>query len=153
VDLSHVRSLKDLLTTVANAAAMAPAGAVIVSNSDWHEAQLKEQRLPTAAEIDQVVPDRPVVLIRGGHSYILNGAALRKWNITAATPVPKGGAISRDASGRLTGELFDNAKALVDLPPEAPVSMDDLLKTQRTLNAYGITAVRIPGAYKGDLLQ
>lgn len=151
VDLSHARSLDQLLTIVANAAAAAPAGAIIVSNSDWHEAQLKEQRLPTAQEIDRVVPDKPVVLVRGGHSYILNTAALRKWNITKQTPVPAGGAISRDEKGELTGELFDNAKPLVTLPPEAPVSMADLMKTQKAVNAYGITAVRIPGAYKGDL--
>lgn len=153
VDLSHVRTLQELLITVANAAAAAPAGTVIVSNSDWHEAQLKEQRLPTAQELDQIVPDKPVVLVRGGHSYILNSAALRKWNITTATPVPEGGAISRDSAGNLTGEMFDNAKALISLPPEKPVSMEDILATQRALNAYGITAVRIPGAYKGDLLE
>ena len=56
VDLSHVRSLGELLTTVANAATAAPADAVIVSNSDWHEAQLKEQRLPTSEEIEQAFP-------------------------------------------------------------------------------------------------
>jgi predicted amidohydrolase YtcJ len=38
----------------------------------FDEAQLKEQRLPTASELDQVAPMNPVVLIRGGHEYILN---------------------------------------------------------------------------------
>ena len=57
VDLSHVRSLGELLTTLANAAASAPPDTVIVSNSDWHEAQLKEQRLPTAEEIEQAAPE------------------------------------------------------------------------------------------------
>lgn len=150
VDVSRVRSIAELLGVVAKAAAAAPAGQVIVTNSDWHEAQLKEQRLPTAREIDTYVPDRPVVLVRGGHSYILNSAALKKWKITKETPVPLGGAISRDASGELTGELFDNAKPLVDLPPEPPVSMADILKTQKVVNSYGITSVRVPGAYKGD---
>src|SRR5580692_12702682 len=51
IDLSHVRTLGELLTVVANAAAAAQPGAVIVSNSDWHEAQLREQRLPTAEEL------------------------------------------------------------------------------------------------------
>ena len=40
---------------------------MIVSNSDWHEAQLREQRLPLARELDAVVPAHPVVLVRGGH--------------------------------------------------------------------------------------
>ena len=153
IDLSHVRTLGELLTVVANTAAMARPGEVLVSNSDWHEAQLKEQRLPTARELDQAAPNNPVVIVRGGHSYILNGAALKKWNIDKATAVPAGGAISRDAAGELTGELFDNAKALVNLPPEKPVSMADILATQKAVAPYGMTAVRIPGSYRGDMVQ
>jgi predicted amidohydrolase YtcJ len=153
VDLSHARSLGELLTTVANAAAVAPADAVIVSNSDWHEAQLKEQRLPTADEIEQAAPGKPVVLVRGGHEYILNTSALRKWNITRDTPVPAGGQISRNDAGELTGELFDAARTMVTLPRPKPVSMEDILTTQQTLAPYGMTAIRIPGAYKGDMLQ
>ena len=30
----------------------------------------------------------PVVLVRGGHEYVLNSAALAKWNITKATLQP-----------------------------------------------------------------
>ncbi len=101
----------------AAAAAEAKPGDVIVSNSDWHEAQLREQRLPLATELERVAPDNPVVLVRGGHDYILNTAALRHWNICKDTPVPDGGAITRDATGELTGELVDNAKRLVTLPP------------------------------------
>src|SRR5271163_1354251 len=133
VDLSHVRSLGELLTTVANAAAAAPADTVIVSNSDWHEAQLKEQRLPTAEELEQAASDKPVVLVRGGHEYILNTSALKKWNISKDTPVPAGGQISRNASGELTGELFDEARTLVTLPRPKQVDMDDILATQKAL--------------------
>lgn len=151
IDLSGARSISDLLAAVAQAAEHTPSETLLVSNSDWHEAQLREQRLPTARELDQAAPNRPVVLVRGGHSYILNTAALRKWNITLATTQPSGGAISRDAAGELTGELFDAAKALVPLPPPAPVAMADIEATQKALNPYGITAVRVPGFYKGDL--
>jgi predicted amidohydrolase YtcJ len=153
VDLSHVRTLGELLTTVANAAAAAPADAVIVSNSDWHEAQLKEQRLPTAEEIEQAAPNKPVVLVRGGHEYILNTTALKKWNVTKDTPVPAGGQISRNDAGELTGELFDEARAMVTLPRPKPVGMDDILATQKAVAPYGMTALRIPGSYKGDMIQ
>jgi predicted amidohydrolase YtcJ len=153
IDLSHVRTMPELLTTVANAAAQTAPGTLLVSNSDWHEAQLKEQRLPTARELDQAAPNNPVVLVRGGHSYILNGIAFRKYNITKDTPVPAGGQISQDADGVLTGELFDNAKALVSLPPPKMLTMEDIVATQKALNPYGITAVRIAGSYKGDMLR
>ena len=153
IDLSHVRSMAELMVTVANAAVRAEPGALLVSNQDWHEAQLREQRLPTARELDLAAPNNPIVLVRGGHSYILNTAALTKFNITRDTPIPSGGQISRDDNGELTGELFDTAKALVALPAPRPLAMDDVLATQKALNPYGLTAVRIPGAYKGDLLQ
>ena len=153
VDLSHVRSLGELLTTVANAAAAVPADTVIVSNSDWHEAQLKEQRLPTAEEIEQAAPNKPVVLVRGGHEYILNTTALKKWNVTKDTPVPAGGQISRNGAGELTGELFDEARAMVTLPRPKPVSLDDILATQKAVAPYGMTALRIPGSYKGNMID
>jgi len=153
LDLSAARSLADLMAAVAAAAARAKPGDLIVSNADWHEAQLKEQRLPLATELDRAAPANPVVLVRGGHDYILNSAALRRWNIGKDTAVPDGGAITRDGQGELTGELVDNAKRLVSLPPPQPLTAADVLTTQRTVNAYGITSVRIPGSYKGEFFQ
>jgi predicted amidohydrolase YtcJ len=153
VDLSAARSIADLLVAVGAASAQATPGDLIVSNSDWHEAQLTEQRLPFATELDRVSAANPVVLVRGGHDYILNSAALRRWNIGKNTPVPEGGAITRDANGELTGELVDNAKRLVALPPPKAVSVEDVLATQRKVNAFGIASVRIPGSYKGEFFQ
>ena len=153
VDLSATRSIAELLTAVGTAAAQARPGDVIISNSDWHEAQLKEQRLPLAGELDGVSPANPVVLVRGGHDYILNSAAMRHWNISKNTPVPDGGAITRDPKGELTGELVDNAKSLITLPPPRAVSIADVLTTQRKVNAFGITSVRVPGSYKGEFFQ
>jgi predicted amidohydrolase YtcJ len=153
IDLSATRSLKELLAVITTAAKAAKPDDIIVSNADWHEAQLAEKRLPVATELDTAAPANPVVLVRGGHDYILNTAALRKWNITRATPVPAGGAISRGADGEPNGEIVDSAKALVTLPAPAPVTVADVLTTQRIVNAYGITSVRIPGAYKGEFFQ
>jgi predicted amidohydrolase YtcJ len=154
IDLSGTRSLAELYAVVGRAAKDAAPGTLIVSNNDWHEAQLKEQRLPTAQELDQFAPANPVVLIRGGHEYILNSAAFRHWNITKATTSPAGGEIGKDALGELNGELVDNAKALVTLPPAGnTVTVNDVLATQRKLNTHGITSVRVPGGYKGDYFQ
>jgi predicted amidohydrolase YtcJ len=121
-------------------------GAVVVSNSDWHEAQLKEHRLPYRTDLDAVSPSNPVVLVRGGHEYILNSAALKKWNITKETPQLPGGRITRDAGGELNGELIDRAKSLVQLPRSAPLTIEMLQEQHRTLNAAGLTSIRYPGA-------
>ena len=154
IDLSNTRSLDDLFAAVGRAAKNAQPGTIIVSNSDWHEAQLKEQRLPHARELDRVAPANPVVLVRGGHEYILNSAALAHWNITKATQSPAGGEIGRDANGELNGELVDNARSLVKLPPPRSPTIENLLATQRTLNSYGITSVRVPGNFRlGEFFQ
>ncbi len=146
VDLSGARSLADITAAVAARVKQSRPGDVIVSNGDWHEAQLAEQRLPYRADLDPVSPANPVVLVRGGHEYILNSAALRKWHITTETPPQPGGRITRDAKGELNGELIDRAKALVQLPPSPPLTIDALVAQHKTLNAAGLTSIRYPGA-------
>ncbi len=152
VDLSRARSLADVQAAIAARAAETAAGEVIVTNSDWHEAQLAEHALPLRRDLDEAAPDHPVVVVRGGHEYILNSAALRKWEIDESTPVPDGGRITRYPDGTLNGELVDAAKRYVTLPPAPDLDEDEderiaLLRAQYdTLHAAGLTSVRHPGA-------
>jgi predicted amidohydrolase YtcJ len=146
VDLSRARSIDDVLAAIGQRVKRSRAGDVIVTNGDWHEAQLKEQRLPSRRDLDTVSPDNPVVAVRGGHEYILNSAALKKWNITRDTPPLAGGRIIRDADGELNGELIDRAKSLVQLPPGPPLTIELLQEQHRKLNAAGLTSIRYPGA-------
>lgn len=149
VDLSAARTLDDVLKAVAARVRETGPGEVVISNSDWHEAQLKEQRLPLRRDLDRIAPTTPVVLVRGGHEYILNSAALAKWNITNDTPEPAGGRITRYADGDLNGELVDRARQLVTLPRPAARSMEQRIQDQvaeyNKLHAAGLTAVRHPG--------
>jgi hypothetical protein len=146
VDLSRARSLADVLAAIAARARQQRHGDLIVTNSDWHEAQLKEHRLPYRQDLDAVSPGNPVVVVRGGHEYILNSAALEKWNITKATPQLPGGRITRGEDGELNGELIDRAKSLVHLPPAPPLTIEYLADQHRRLNAAGLTSIRYPGA-------
>jgi len=150
VDLSRARTIDDVLTAIRNRAATTLAGEVIVTNSDWHEGQLKEMRLPYRKDLDRAAPNHPLVVVRGGHEYILNSAALAKWNITETTRVPEGGDIGRDADGKLNGELVDRAKNLVNLPPSPRVDAERRIKDQvaefEKLHAAGLTSIRYPGA-------
>ena len=59
VDLSRARSLDDVYAAIRSRAQTAMPGEAIVSNSDWHEAQLKEQRLPLRDDLDRVAPNHP----------------------------------------------------------------------------------------------
>ncbi len=146
VDLSRARSIADVLAAIAGRVRQSRPDDVIVTNSDWHEAQLKEHRLVYRTDLDTVAPTNPVVVVRGGHEYILNSAALAKWHITKATPQPAGGRITRAADGELNGELVDRAKALVTLPPAPKLSIEELQAQHRKLNAAGLTSIRYPGA-------
>lgn len=150
IDLSRTRSLADVFAKLAEAAKSAKPGDTLVSNSDWHEAQFKEQRLPTAAELEAAAPGIAVVLVRGGHSYFLNNTALAQYGITTRTPVPTGGAIPVGSDGKLTGELTDAAKPLAKLPPPAAMTVADLERQQKILNSYGLTSIRVPGISVAD---
>lgn len=148
VDLSRARSLADVAAALAAKVKTAKAGELILSNSDWHEAQLQEQRLPLRDDLDRIAPNHPVILVRGGHEYILNSAALARSSITETTAEPAGGRITRYADGRLNGELVDAARALVRLPPVAVTPNEMLLARvdgYKKLNAVGLTTVRHPG--------
>jgi predicted amidohydrolase YtcJ len=146
VDLSRARSIADVLAAIAARVKQNKPGDVIVTNSDWHEAQLKEHRLVYRSDLDTVSPDNPVVVVRGGHEYVLNSAALTKWRITKETPEVPGGRITRDANGELNGELIDRAKSLVHLPPSPKLTIEELQAQHRKLNAAGLTSIRYPGA-------
>ena len=150
VDLSRARSLDDVLQAIAARVREHEPGEVIITNSDWHEAQLAEHRLPLRRDLDSVAPDNPIVVVRGGHEYILNSAALDRWEIDESTPEPGGGRITRYADGSLNGELVDVAKALVTLPPRPERTLDERIEALRAdydkLHAAGLTSVRHPGA-------
>jgi predicted amidohydrolase YtcJ len=101
--------------------------------------------LPLRRDLDKVAPDTPVVLVRGGHQFIVNSAALARWRITPSTPVPTGGAMPRYADGELNGELVNNARQLVQLPPPAALRRDELSAMVRKLHRVGLTSIRVPG--------
>lgn len=149
IDLSGARSLADVHAAIAARAADTPPGELLVTNSDWHEGQLAEQHLPYRDDLDRAAPAHPVVVVRGGHEYILNSAALARWGIgEAVSPVP-GGRIGRYGDGRLNGELVDRAKGLVELPRRTPPTEDERLAAleaeHATLLRRGVTAVRYSG--------
>jgi predicted amidohydrolase YtcJ len=146
VDLSRARTMAGLLAAIAARVKQSRAGELIITNSDWHEAQLQEHRLPLRRDLDTVSPANPLVVVRGGHEYILNSAALKQWNITKDTPQEPGGRITRDAQGELNGELVDRAKSLVQLPPAPRLTIEALVEQHKKLNAAGLTGIRYPGA-------
>ena len=147
VDLSGARTMSEVLGAITDRAAATAPGELVVTNSNWHEGQLAEQRLPLRDDLDQAAPGHPVVVVRGGHEFILNTVALDRFGIGEDAVSPPGGRIGRYDDGRLNGELVDRAKDPVRLPPPEPEGdpAERLLESLRTMSALGVTSLRIPG--------
>ncbi len=106
---------------------------------------VRELRLPTATEIDDMVGDRPVLLYRYcGHIAVANSAALRLAGIDADTPDPEGGSFDRDASGRPNGILRETAVTPVSkaLGPHTPPPSDlEIISALAGLRRMGVGSI------------
>lgn len=145
LDLSAAKSLPEALAMVGDYAKAHPERPWIIGRG-WNQELWPEKRFPTAAELDGVVPDRPVWLGRvDGHAGWANSKALTVSGVTATTKEPAGGKIERAApGGKPSGVLIDNAMELVDakVPPPRPEDRDlALAKAQEILHSRGVTAI------------
>ena len=145
LDLTDTRSLSEALAKIAAYAKAHPDRPWILGRG-WNQELWPEKRFPTAAELDAVVPDRPVWLTRvDGHAGWANSQALSAAGVTAATRDPAGGKIERLVpGGKPAGVLVDTATDLVDSKVPAPRPEDRdmaLAKAQEILLAKGVTAI------------
>jgi predicted amidohydrolase YtcJ len=109
-----------------------------IQGGGWNQELWPSKKFPTAADLDAIVPDRPVVLERvDGHAIVANSAAMRAAGVTAATPAPHGGEIH-------DGVFVDAARGLIDkaIPTPTPAELDQALaKSQEILLGFGVTGV------------
>ena len=112
--------------------------------------------LPTKQQLDEVVSDRPAVMVAyDGHTAWVNSRALKLGGITGATPDPDGGVIVKDPkTGEPTGVLKENAQGLVrKLLPAW--TRDDRLNAVRAAVAmahkFGVTSVQNAGSSSEDI--
>jgi hypothetical protein len=143
LDLVGTASLADLQQRLGTYAASRPDDPWIVGRG-WNQELWPDNRFPTAADLEAVVSDRPVVLERvDGHAVVVNSAALKAAGVSAATRDPVGGKIERDSRGNPTGLLIDAASELVTrkVPAATPAQRDQALaEAQRALLSVGVTA-------------
>ncbi len=106
LDLSQVRSLRELLQIVQNALSLAPRpSSRFLIGYDWDESLFDdEKRYPTRWDLDKVAPDVPVALRRiDGHLWVVNTKALQMLNLTSDHP------FVFKTSGQPNGLLADDA--------------------------------------------
>ena len=152
VDLTHIRSIKQIQAAIATRVKESKPGEPIVGTRGWWEYQLAEGRLPTRADLDVVAPNNPVT-IPGPHYVIANSLALKLAGVTRATPDPQGGQIYKDANGEPTGLLMDNASRFVRKFMPKPTPAQQLAGMKRVLalvNSHGLTSVGDPSGSVED---
>jgi hypothetical protein len=137
LDLVGTNSLGDLKERLRTYAAAHPDARWIIGRG-WNQELWPEKSFPTAADLDSVVSDRPVVLERvDGHALVVNGAAMKAAGVSPQTPAPAGGRIEN-------GLFVDNAMDLIDkaVPTPSAAELDQALaKAQEILLGFGVTGV------------
>jgi predicted amidohydrolase YtcJ len=143
VDLEATPSVQAAVDLLRRAAARLPQPTSWLRGRGWD--RNRWGRLPTAAELDAAIGERPAVLSsRDGHALWVNTPVLRLAEVGPATPDPPGGAIERDQAKQPTGVVFENARDLVwrVVPPP---SIDQLAQAIRhalpLAAAAGLTGV------------
>lgn len=112
----------------------------------FDDTKFAEGRMPTAADLDRIDTDRPVLVWRcDAHSAVCNTRALALAGITAATPDPDGARFERDADGHPTGVLTEiaavDAVAAFIPAPSRDEQIDALVAIGDELASRGIVAV------------
>ena len=152
-DLSELDSREEYLAAIAEYAAARPELPWILGGG-WAMSAFPGGT-PTAADLDAVVPDRPVFLPnRDHHGAWVNSRALELAGVTELTPDPPHGRFERDDDGRPTGTLHEGAMHAVSR--HAPATDPEeyyaaLLAGQSYLHSLGITGWQdaIVGSYAG----
>ncbi len=131
-----------LANLTAHAAANPDEPWVIGQGSFMLREKLAEGRLPSLAEMDAAVPDRPALIRAGAHISAVNSKALEVLGIDDDFVPPAGAHVVRDENGRPTGELIEMYWFI-------KVGGYDLVRTKEAvaamaarLSSFGITSVQ-----------
>jgi predicted amidohydrolase YtcJ len=122
----------------------------------WDQNDWPTKQFPTKDTLDALFPNTPVFIVRvDGHAALVNQKALDLAGVSARTPI-SGGTITKDAAGRLTGLLVDNAVDLVSVKIPEPTAAEAatlLLEGQQRCVAVGLTSLADAGLDKVNIDQ
>jgi predicted amidohydrolase YtcJ len=152
VDLVGTTSYDQIIQRVAARAKEVPAGTWITGRG-WDQNDWGDTRFPSNEALTRAVPNHPVYLTRvDGHAALVNAAAMKAANLTAASQDPPGGRIVRGSNNEPTGVLVDRAMGLVGraIPPASKEEMRAAtIAAIRETNKWGLTGVHDAGVGQG----
>ena len=109
----------------------------ILFGRGWIETGWPDGRMPSAADLDQVSPDNPVIYVRAdGHALVANTAALKAADVYDLAPDPTGGRVERGEDGKATGIVIDYAMTPVLALLSAPSDEDIALALETGAETY-----------------
>ncbi len=159
VDLRGTTSKAQIVERLEAFARELPAEAWLLGRG-WDQNRWDESAFPTAADLDQAFPERPVWLERiDGHAGWANSAALRALAADDHARLmdpdwqPDGGRVVRE-NGRPTGVFIDTAAALVDRvvpPPGSALRERALTRALAEAVRLGLTGVHDMGVSLQDM--
>ncbi len=153
VDLRGTKSFDEVLERVQKFAETHPDNEWILGRA-WDQNDWEEKEFPVNNQLNELFPNKPVVLRRvDGHALIANDAALKKAGITAETKIDGGNVVLRN--GKPTGVLIDNAMELLfKIIPKVnkQIATNALLDAQKNCFAVGLTSVDDAGLDKSTVL-
>ncbi|MCH7313837.1 amidohydrolase [Acinetobacter sp. ANC 3882] len=154
--VSDIDSLVKVLSTwkTQNPTVIKTMGGWILGNG-YDDAQLKQQRHPTATDLDRVSKDQPVMILhQSGHLASVNHKALELLNINQNTPNPEGGVIRREANSNVPNGVLEESALFTaigsifkDVPPAVMFQI-----AEKGIDAYvrnGFTTVQEGRADQG----
>lgn len=122
----------------------------------FNEALFPDKRIPTRFDLDRIISDKPVCIIRTcAHQIVANTKALAICGIDKNTIAPDGGEIKKDNSGKPNGHFTETAIGLVmNHIPRYTIEeyKNIIMAAQNEVLQLGITSVCDP-AVTPDLLQ
>lgn len=154
LDVRGLTSITELQDKLADFVKRNP-GRGWVQARGFNEANMKEGRMPTKDDLDQVVNDRPLWVIRTcAHIGVANSKAIELSNVTTQSHVPLGGEVRLNNDGKLNGIFTESALGLIANHIPGYSGDDYALMTKAAedeLLTYGITSATDP-AVMPDLL-
>ena len=141
VDLTGTQSWEEILEKLKTFANENPEGWIV--GRGWDQNDWQNKAYPTNRDLNQLFPDRPVLLTRiDGHAAIANQSALAEAAIDYKKSITGGEVVV--ANGEPTGLLIDNAVDLVS--KHIPALSDQvfkkaILKAQENCLAVGLTTI------------
>ncbi len=149
LDVRGVKSIVEFKEKLKDFAAKNPTSNWILARG-INEMVLEEKRLPTKEDLDAVITDKPVFVIRTcAHIGIANSKAIEISDVDENTEVPFGGEIRKNQDGSLQGIFTERALGLImnNIPA---FTFDEyknmILEAHNYLLSLGITSATDPAA-------